>query len=137
MRFKEAVLERLGKKRIKRKSEAIFGYYIRKAKRNSRERFRVLQGKRKPKTQRTHKHYLGQIILGPYSVHCRMFDNTLGLYLPDVTSIPPPQLCQPKMPPDIAKCPLGYKITSRWNHWPTAIICWIADWFVCYLKTLL
>ena len=109
MRFKEAVLERLGKKRIKRKSEAIFGYYIRKAKRNTRERFRVLQDKRKPETQRTHRHYLGQIILGPYSVHCRMFDNTLGLYLPDVTSTPPPGYDNQKCLQTLQNVPWGTK----------------------------
>lgn len=63
VRFKETVLERLGKKRIKRKVDAIFGYYVEKPKRKGRDRFRILQDKRKPKIQRTPKHYLGQIIL--------------------------------------------------------------------------
>ena len=39
-----------------------------------------------------------QILPGPnytgpnytYSVHCRMFDNILGLYLADIVSTPPP-----------------------------------------------
>ena len=58
-----------------KKSEAIFGHYTRKTKRNMGERFMVLQDKRKPKAQRTHKYYLGQIILGPiipilYTVEC-------------------------------------------------------------------
>ena len=58
-----------------KKSETIFGYYTRKTKRNMGERFMVLQDKRKPKTQRTHKYYLGQIILGPiipilYTIEC-------------------------------------------------------------------
>ena len=57
----------------------------------------------------------------PHPVHLKEFRSIPGLHLSDAdsasTSLHPTThpLWQPEMGPDIAKCPLGDKITLRWK----------------------
>lgn len=46
---------------------------------------------------------------------CTMLSSTFLLYLLDANRILIPHLWQPKMSPDIAKCPLVVKITGSWE----------------------
>lgn len=61
----------------------------------------------------------GQIILcygeRSHSVCCRLFSSILGPDAPDTSSTPPPQLWQPKITSNIAKCCLGCKISLAWE----------------------
>lgn len=48
---------------------------------------------------------------GACPVHCRMLCISYSLYPSDANSMALPHVGQPKVSPDIAKCPLGGEIT--------------------------
>lgn len=70
-------------------------------------------------------HILGWIILccgRAAPVHHTLFRSTLGLYLLHARSTAPsPQLWQPKMSTDVAKCPLESKTVPSWEALKTEL----------------